>query len=107
MTRNDFILQAMLQMAANPQYATIQERVDDKGKIVKFPSLEEEIIFIDAEALACEAENRMDNPFDEPQETPTFSNNEHLRVMANNIDEHLDKLDMIADMLEQYIRMKS
>ena len=106
MTKYEFILQAMLQMAANPKYVTIVERVDDDEKIVKFPSIDAECVFIDAEALANEAEKRLYAPFDEPQDGPTYNNNEQLRSIAENIDEHLDKLDVIADALEQYIRGK-
>lgn len=102
MTKNDFILNAMLQMASNKRYVNIEK--DEDG--IPFPSLDAECIYIDAEALANEAEKRMDNPFDEPQDMPTFSNKESLMTIANNIDEHLDKLDVIADALEQYIRMK-
>ena len=102
MTKNDFILHAMLQMASNKKYVNIEK--GDDG--IPFPSLDAECIYIDAEALAHEAEKRMDCPFDEPQDVPTFSNKESLMTIANNIDEHLDKLDVIADALEQYIRMK-
>ena len=43
MTKNDFILQAMLQMAGNEKYVTI-----DKGEDgTLFPTLQEECIFID------------------------------------------------------------
>ena len=92
----------MLQMANNKKYVNIEK--DEDG--IPFPSLDTECIYIDAEALAHEAEKRMDCPFDEPQDAPTFCNNDHLMTIANNIDEHLDKLDVIADVLEQYIRMK-
>lgn len=102
MTKNDFILQAMLQMAGNEKYVTI-----DKGEDGTLsPTLQEECIFIDAEALANEAEKRMDKPFDEPQENQTFSNNDHLMTIANNIDEHLDKLDLIANALELYLNRR-
>ena len=102
MTKNDFILQAMLQMACNEKYVNIEKGEDG----VRFPSLDVECIYIDAEALSHEAEKRMDCPFDEPQEAPTHSNNEHLLTIANNIDEHLNKLDAIADALEMYLKMK-
>lgn len=89
----------MLQMAGNEKYVTI-----DKGEDgTLFPTLQEECIFIDAEALANEAEKRMDKPFDEPQENQTFSN---LMTIANNIDEHLDKLDLIANALELYLNRR-
>ena len=102
MTKNDFILQAMLQMAGNQKYLTFDK--DEDGTL--FPTLQEECIFIDAEALANEAERRMDKPFDEPQWNQTFSNNDHLMTIANNIDEHLDKLDLIANALELYLNRR-
>lgn len=65
MTKNEFILKAMLQMAANPKYVEIKKENDDKGQPVTFPAIDNEIIFIDAEALAREAEKRLGEPFDE------------------------------------------
>ena len=55
----------MLQMAGNKEYVETRFEKDEDGNTVAFPSLMEEIIFIDAEALANEAEKRMDEPFDE------------------------------------------
>ena len=63
MTKNEFILNAMLQMAANPKYVGIEPSDDDPE--VMYQSLNVECIFIDAEALANEAEKRLDNPFNE------------------------------------------
>ena len=100
MTKNDFILQAMISMAGNEKYVTVTERVDDEGNIVKFPSIEDECIYIDAEALANEAEKRMDSPFDNPGEDSKSERNKYLNTIAYNIEEHLDKLDVIADALE-------
>lgn len=65
MTKNDFILQTMLQMAANPVYVTTKRIVDENDVIHEFPAIEEELIYIDAEALANEAEKRLDKPFDD------------------------------------------
>jgi hypothetical protein len=65
MTKNDFILHAMLQMAANPVYVTTKRIVDENDVIHEFPAIEEELIYIDAEALANEAEKRLDKPFDD------------------------------------------
>ena len=65
MTKKEFILRAMISMAANPKYVTIQKDEDENGDIVEYPAIEDEIIFIDAEALANEAEKRMDDPFDD------------------------------------------
>lgn len=65
MTKIEIILRAMLQMAANPKYVTIQKDEDENGDCVEYPAIDEEIIFIDAEALANEAEKRMDDPFDD------------------------------------------
>ena len=55
----------MISMAANPKYVTIQKDEDENGDIVEYQAIEDEIIFIDAEALANEAEKRMDDPFDD------------------------------------------
>ena len=106
MTKNEFILQAMLQMAANPKYVTIQECELNDGTVAEIPAIEDEIIYIDAEALANEAEKRMDCPFDNSGEDSKSERNKYLNTIAYNIEEHLDKLDVIADALEQYIRMK-
>lgn len=65
MTKKDFILKAMLQLAANKEYVETKFDKDEEGNTVAFPSLDVECIFIDAEALANEAEKRMDDPFDE------------------------------------------
>lgn len=65
MTKKEFILRAMISMAANPKYVTIQKDEDENGDIVEYQAIEDEIIFIDAEALANEAEKRMDDPFDD------------------------------------------
>lgn len=97
MTKNDFILQAMLQMAANEKYVEFPK--GDDG--TEFPSLCIECIYIDAEALANEAEKRMDEPFDEPQTPPTFGNNELLRNISEHIEEMKDSMSNIADTLEK------
>ena len=96
MTKNDFILQAMLQLAANEKYVDFEKGEDG----VKFPSLDTECIYIDAEALAMEAEKRMDAPFDEELEKPSFSSNELLRNIANHVEDMKDSLFGIADTLK-------
>lgn len=106
MTKNDFILQAMISMAGNEKYVTIKECELNDGTVAEIPAIEDEIIYIDAEALANEAEKRMDCPFDNPGEDSKSERNKYLNTIAYNIEEHLDKLDVIADALEQYIRMK-
>lgn len=96
MTKNDFILQAMLRLAANEKYVDFERGEDG----TEFPSLDVECIFIDAEALAGEAEKRMDSPFDEEHQKPSYSGNEHLR----NISEHLESM---KDDLEEITRLLS
>lgn len=80
MTKNEFILRAMLQMAANPKYVTIKKDEDKNGDIVEYPAIDDEIIFIDAEALANEAEKRLDKPFENEGETP-------LEIISDSLDD--------------------
>ena len=64
MTYNDFVLQAMLSLAANPNYVESCISDDEGLEGVRFQSLDVQNIFIDAEALANEAKKRLDLPFD-------------------------------------------
>lgn len=98
MTKNDFILKAMLQMAANEKYVNIEKAEDDEN--VEFPSLDTECIFIDAEALADEAEKRLDDPFDQPVEKPSYSDSEHLGNISAHLEEIKDALGDISETLE-------
>lgn len=70
----------MLQMAANPKYVTIKKDEDKNGDIVEYPAIDDEIIFIDAEALANEAEKRLDKPFENEGETP-------LEIISDSLDD--------------------
>ena len=85
MTKKEFILRAMLQMAANPKYVEIKKENDDKGQPVTFPAIDEEIIFIDAEALANEVEKRMDNPFNE------LTDGEYIADKLGDIEEEMER----------------
>ena len=85
MTKKEFILNAMLQMAANPKYVGTKSEEDENGDVVEFPSIDEEIIFIDAEALANEAEKRMDKPFDDD----TYEKDESLKTTVQEIAKYL------------------
>ena len=98
MTKNDFILKAMLQMAANEKYVNFEKAEDDEN--VEFPSLDIECIFTDAEALADEAEKRLDDPFDQPVEKPSYSYNEHLGNISAHLEEIKDALGDISETLE-------
>ena len=89
MTKKEFILNAMLQMAANPKYVEIKKENDDKGQPVTFPAIDDEIIFIDAEALANEAEKRMDKPFDDDD----FEDRMPLKTAIQNIAEKLGDIE--------------
>ena len=85
MTKKEFILNAMLQMAANPKYVTIKKDEDENGDIVEYPAIDDEIIFIDAESLANEAEKRMDKPFDDD----TYEKDESLKTTVQEIAKYL------------------
>lgn len=85
MTKKEFILNAMLQMAANPKYVENKSEEDENGDVVVFPTIDEEIIFIDAEALANEAEKRMDKPFDE------ISDSELIAEKLGDIEEEMER----------------
>jgi hypothetical protein len=98
MTKNDFILKAMLQMAANEKYVNIEKAEDDEN--AEFPSLDIECIFIDAEALADEAEKRLDDPFDQPVDKPSYSDNEYMGSISVHIEEIKDALEDILETLE-------
>ena len=94
MTKKEFILRAMLQMAANPKYVEIKKENDDKGQPVTFPAIDEECIFIDAEALANEAEKRMDNAF----EDGSFESDKSLKTVIEHIEESLcNPLTVVID----------
>ena len=75
----------MLQMAANPEYVRTKSDEDENGDTVEFPAIDEEIIFIDAEALANEAEKRMDKPFDE------ISDSELIAEKLDDIEEEMER----------------
>ena len=85
MTKKEFILNAMLQMAANPKYVETKSEEDENGDVVEFPAINEEIIFIDAEALANEAEKRMNKPFDDD----TYEKDESLKTTVQEIAKYL------------------
>lgn len=85
MTKKEFILNAMLQMAGNPEYVTIKKDEDENGDIVEYPAIDDEIIFIDAEALANEAEKRMNKPFDDD----TYEKDESLKTTVQEIAKNL------------------
>ena len=88
MTRQEFYLKAMLQMAANPKYVEMAKSEDDPN--VTFPSLLNEIIEIDAEALLKTAEKSWPDAFDkEPASGETFTIGEHLQ----NIHEAIESLE--------------
>ena len=89
MTRSEFFLNAMLQMAANPKYVETAHGEDENGNNVTFPSLLDECIAIDAEALTKEAEKRYENPFDEEPNGGSFTIGEHLQ----NITEKLGDIE--------------
>ena len=98
MTKTDFILQAMLQLAANPKY--VEECAVEDIPEVTYPSLMEESIFIDAEALAEEAEKRLDNPFDREDNGPRKTMQsiaESLEGIDRQVGGLNDALDRIAD----------
>ena len=85
MTNKEFILNAMLQMAANPKYVETQKDEDENGDVVTYPAILDEIIFIDAEALANEAEKRMNKPFDDD----TYEKDESLKTTVQEIAKYL------------------
>ena len=85
MTKKEFILNAMLQMAANPKYVETKSEEDENGDVVEFPAIDDEIIFIDAEALANEAEKRMNKPFDDD----TYEKDESLKTTVQEIAKNL------------------
>ena len=89
MTKKEFILRAMLQMAGNTEYVKTKSEEDENGDVVEFPSIDEEIIFIDAEALANEAEKRMDKPFDDDD----FEDRMPLKTAIQNITEKLSDIE--------------
>ena len=94
MTKKEFILKAMLQMAANTEYVETKFDKDEKGNTVAFPALLTEIIFIDAEALANEAEKRIDHPFDNEPEGESYTIGEHLRNITEklcDIEEEIER----------------
>ena len=85
MTKKEFILRAMLQMATNPKYVETQKDDDENGDIVTYPAILDEIIFIDAEALANEAEKQMNKPFDDD----TYEKYESLKTTVQEIAKYL------------------
>ena len=94
MTKKEFILKAMLSMAANTEYVETKFNEDENGNTVAFPALMTEIIFIDAEALANEAEKRMDRPF----EDGSFESDKSLKTVIEHIEESLcNPLTVVID----------
>ena len=88
MTKSEFYLRAMLSLAANPKYVEIKSEEDENGNVVQFPTIDEEIIFIDAEALAKEAEKRMENPFDDDD----FEDREPLKTILQKICTNMEDI---------------
>ena len=103
MTKNEFILKAMLQMAANTEYVETKFDKDENGNRVAYPSLLEEIIFIDAVALANEAEKRLDNPFDEEPEGESYTIGEHLQNITDKLGDIEEEMEREYDN-EHYIK---
>lgn len=97
MTKKEFILKAMLQMAANPKYVEIKKENDDKGQPVTFPAIDDEIIFIDAETLANEAEKRMDHPFDNEPEGESYTIGEHLQNITEKLGDIEEEMEREFD----------
>ena len=97
MTKKEFILNAMLQMAANPKYVTIKKDEDENGDIVEYPAIDDEIIFIDAEALANEAEKRMDHPFDNEPEGESYTIGEHLQNITEKLGDIEEEMEREFD----------
>lgn len=89
MTKKEFILKAMLQMAANTEYVKTRFSELENGDQLAFPALNTEVIFIDAEALANEAEKRMDKPFDDDD----FEDRMPLKTAIQSIAEKLSDIE--------------
>ena len=97
MTRTEFFLKAMLQMAANPKYVEIKKENNDKGQPVTFPALDIEIVAIDAEALTREAEKAWNNPFDNEPEGESFTIGEHLQNITEKLSDIEEEMEREYD----------
>ena len=73
MTKEEFYLRAMLQLAANPKYVEVKKSEDDPD--VEFPELLVDIIEMDADELLKTAEVNWPDSFDK---TPKESTEELL-----------------------------
>lgn len=84
MTKEEFYLRAMLQLAANPKYVEMQKSEEEEG--VEFPELLVDVIEMDADELLRTAEANWPEAFDNK---PSESVEECLCDIRNSLNGNL------------------
>lgn len=72
MTKNDFILNTMMHLAASDKYGRPSVCKEQDGTIIDTPGNDALRIYLDAKALADVAEEYLKAPFDAPYSYPLY-----------------------------------